>query len=772
MEKPTKRPICAPCHKYILQNLKTHTDVAEFEKSFLTESVKDGFSKEEAYVFLETTLMYLPADTPVTRKDFMLSEYTDYDSLLEFLNGNPCLKQYAACRSFYRRFDSATSMCAFCYKYDKYLNLYKEKEACLLHYLMADISHFDKLNEKISPSVFCSVFDLADGMKLTKPVVISAYSLVYDALRTNIYEYFNCNMGSHPSVALLHHFVELVTKGRRIPASISSKKNWSGVFFQIVMDTILDAPEITDTEAEQIVELLCKRPVKQKSPARTQSKAGTRTKKVDVPAPEPVDVFDLKDIESGSTKTETNTQRSDNKDGLSDNEPSAIDSDKNDSKTSDNGHVDNRNQPQPDNNASVCLPAVVQLSTQPFVVIPGDPYSRYHTKDSVDGMVEEIIPPTEKSVTDNTENPGSADRQGDTKSPYRVIEDKRRDAPSEDIYPEDLAPFVVVTRADLKNTMELTIHNLSHFETNMTKDTYVFVEVIALRDETSQEDTQKDTDGTYTYLFLFYLRHANCFYFVSPENTDVFKFCKPYLEHKSYKKVCFAPYLLYGVGMLYSVTIKNVHSLMTTHYLLEKSSHNHLYGSILKLYEPNLHTLPSSDEDAETDCPYLYGMPMYMGARHNQMRLLKQKDLLEQYGDQLSFDELLGRSYLRERFFESKEHLFDLKRPGGYQFHDYTNLLPLGAGTVVTYAIENAKGTGIIKSILLTLAKKGRFRTMPVCLLGMTATSFSMFLSADVTDYMNMQIHMTAVEQLKEYQKTQKKQTNMVIRHNQKVYTV
>ena len=259
---------------------------------------------------------------------------------------------------------------------------------------------------------------------------------------------------------------------------------------------------------------------------------------------------------------------------------------------------------------------------------------------------------------------------------------------------------------------------------------------------------------------------------MSPEDTNVFKFCKPYLEHNSYKKVCFAPYLLYGVGMLYSVAIKNVHSLMTTHYLLEKSSHNHLYGNILKLYEPNLHTLPSSDEDAESDCPYLYGMPMYMGARHNQIRLLKQKNQLEQYDDQQSFDELLGRSYLKERFFESSERLFDLKRPGGYQFRDYTNLLPLSAGTVITYTIANAKGTGLIKNILLSLAKKGRFRTVPICLLGMTATSFSLFLSKDVTDYMNMQIHITAVEQLKQYQKTRKKQTELVIRHSQKTYTV
>lgn len=209
---------------------------------------------------------------------------------------------------------------------------------------------------------------------------------------------------------------------------------------------------------------------------------------------------------------------------------------------------------------------------------------------------------------------------------------------------------------------------------------------------------------------------------------------------------------------------------MTAHYLIERSSHSHLYGDILKLYEPNLHTLPEDDEQAESACPYLYGMPLYAGARHNQLRIIGEKNLKRDYEDQLCFDELLGRSYIRERFFPVKDHLFDLKRPGGYQFHDYKNLRPVCPGSVVTYTVEHAQGTGLIKSILLSLAGKGRFRTMHICLLGMTATSFTLFLEQDVTDYMNVQIHLSAVEQLKRYQKKKHSDGRLVIRHTQKDY--
>jgi len=245
---------------------------------------------------------------------------------------------------------------------------------------------------------------------------------------------------------------------------------------------------------------------------------------------------------------------------------------------------------------------------------------------------------------------------------------------------------------------------------------------------------------------LMYSRHLKLYPYCSIKNIPVA--VKKLLTGRSIEKICFTPYLLYGLSKLYSLEFKNVVGLNTLFSFMVPETKRISYMSFVNsfgLKDDKLSWIKNQDTRTFSGvCPYIKGLPYYRAMRKIISNGLTDANpaAIQQ---RVYLDEALGNSYLLRTNFQDNGFAFIMPENDRYIFKETFNKQKINEGRFISY-YAGEDMSELFNYILYRLAEKGIFRKLGIQVIGKHNQDMLLFVHKDCEDYIQAMIELIIFE--------------------------
>ncbi len=172
-----------PCYKYIVRNIST-----EDQRHIYTLNYYANMDKRKV-VRQESDMLYILNKTPETCGEmfsiggvkFDVAEYVKQVADLPGMKADSCAKYY---RSVLGN-DQRNNLCHLCRFSKSYCNNEYSEECRVFRYLVTSPDNFNKLASDITPDIFRSESDIAEGLVSPIPALVPLLKLAFQQLLDN-----------------------------------------------------------------------------------------------------------------------------------------------------------------------------------------------------------------------------------------------------------------------------------------------------------------------------------------------------------------------------------------------------------------------------------------------------------------------------------------------------------------------------------------------------------------------------------------------------------
>ena len=264
-----------------------------------------------------------------------------------------------------------------------------------------------------------------------------------------------------------------------------------------------------------------------------------------------------------------------------------------------------------------------------------------------------------------------------------------------------------------------------------------------LRTKELSIEVVKSTNGS--FLFLMWSYHMKKFITIALEDCN--EEMKKLLSYKSIKKICHTPYVLYGIGKLYGLPVKNVFSIQTVHGRLFPTADTLAYKDLCCTLQTTTEYGEYVKKSMAEDCSFLGGMPIYHELHDILIHMVHAHNGYSLFQKDAWLDEALGSSYFFGLNFADKGTLLLLLGNHKFYFNKDFYRKKINEGRYYGYFVkEDIDAIALFQHLLQRLAEKGIFRTTNLQVLGMDRQQLLLFIEKEQEEYLSGIIEMLAFE--------------------------
>jgi len=298
---------------------------------------------------------------------------------------------------------------------------------------------------------------------------------------------------------------------------------------------------------------------------------------------------------------------------------------------------------------------------------------------------------------------------------------------------EDIIQIPFVSPESLQNLAidldDENAHVMSIFENHIAKEKILFLEYISSGNN---------------FFIIFWCPGLPRYLFTSGTNSLVNEVIAPMLSHRSIQKICYYPYFLLSHLSYQGLTMRNYYSIFSSYMLLEPGS-TRTVQSVLNKYgaKPIIHEwMDKSQFDM------LSYISCYQDIKNRTYQLMKQKKLLSDFKEQQLYDTALGISYRLGRYLQKPDVLFRIPKAGTYAFHNDEICCSHTLGKLISYEVKSVcnDSIDIIKKVICILVDTDRFIICDTRLVGISTSSFKIFVKTEAYDYITSCINTAFLE--------------------------